>query len=79
MARFHIVFYQNQSNELLKYGQKYLNEHPDVNKNIYFRDVYEEIVADLFYKDLESFQRAGLKQNEAKEYLEKYFNINLDV
>ena len=63
----------------VRYGQKYLNEHPDVNKNLYFRDVYEEIVADLFYKDLESFQRAGLKQNEAKEYLEKYFNINLDV
>lgn len=63
----------------VRYGQRYLDEHPDVKKNEYFRDVYEQILCDLFYKDLESFKLVGVKPNEAKVFLEQYFNINLDV
>lgn len=56
-----------------RYGQKYLDTHP----NKYFRDIYEQMACDLFFKDVHAFQAAGYEPHEAKRRLEEFFNINL--
>lgn len=62
-----------------KYGQRYLDEHPNVKTHNYFHDVYEWMCCDLFYKNIDEFKAAGYAEGQAKKRLEEYFDINLDL
>lgn len=63
----------------VRYGSQYLREHAQAKPSSMYRDVYEWLACDLFYKDYETFKKANLAPNEAKERLEEVFNINLDI
>ena len=63
----------------VRYGMRYLSSHPNVKTHQYFRDVYEWLACDLFFGSVEKFKCANYAPNEAKERLETYFGINLDV
>lgn len=61
----------------VRYGAQYLREHPDVKPAKMYRDVYEWLVCDLFFKDYNAFKEADYQPQEAKKRLEEYFSINL--
>lgn len=63
----------------VRYGQRYMDSHPNAKTHEYFRDVYEWLVCDLFYKDVESWKSKNIPTMSAKKRLEDYFCINLDV
>ena len=66
-----------------RYGQRYLDTHPDVKVHEHFADVYEWFVCNLFCRSIEEFRArfvdGGLfgGRVDCKRYLEDYFGIDL--
>jgi phosphoadenosine phosphosulfate reductase len=78
--------YPNMLRFYIKYGQRYLDTHPNAETHKYFDDAYEQMLCDLFYKDVDSFLAIKRQSNlsllggvNAKETLEQYFNIDLSL
>lgn len=63
-----------------RYGQKYLDTHPNVKTREYFSGVFEWFVCNLFFKSIEDFRRKwpNGSEDECKAFLEKQFGVNLD-
>lgn len=47
-----------------RYGQRYLDTHPDVKTHEYFDDVFEWFTCNLFYKSIEEFRKQWPRRSE---------------
>lgn len=72
-----------------RYGQRYLDSHPDVKTHEYFDDVFEWFTCNLFYRSIDEFRVDWSKHvdgqmdlfsqgRSCKSFLEDYFGIRLD-
>ena len=66
-----------------RYGQRYLDTHPDVKVHEHFTDVYEWFVCNLFCRSIEEFRARFIDcglfggRVDCKRYLEDYFGVDL--
>jgi len=64
-----------------RYGQRYMNTHPNVKTHEHFSDVFEWFVCNTLYRDIGAWEKNWPSDSggkTAKEYLEDYFGISLD-
>lgn len=65
----------------IRNGKKYYDSHPKLKSAVYFKNVYERFVCNVFFETYEKFRKAlgGMfGEVDCKKWIENYFNVKLD-